>query len=58
MVDTNILTIGPVSGIGLISNRPCLLQNGGLWANKPVLKTTLNVSFQRFATQRVVSGVR
>ena len=42
-----MLTIGPVSVIWLILNRPYLLQNDWLRALKPVLKTTLNVSFQK-----------
>ena len=51
VVDTDILTIW------VISNHPCLLQNG-YSIHKLVLKTTQNVCFHKCATHRVVSGAR
>ena len=53
MVDNEILTIGPVSGIWLISPLPASewLARG---IHKPVLKSTLNVLFQKCATHQVV----
>ena len=34
VVDTEMLTIGPVSGIWLVSKRPCLLHTGWLWESQ------------------------
>ena len=60
MVDTEIWTNGPDSGIWLISNVTPLPASEWLsmGIHKPVLKTTLNVRFRKCATRRVVSGVR
>ena len=55
MVDSNILTIGPVSGIWL--NRPLPASEWlATGIHKPVFKTILNVCFQKCATHQGVSG--
>ena len=49
-----MLTIGPVSGF----DSPLPASEWlALGIHKPVLKTTLNVRFQKCATHRVVNGV-
>ena len=50
VVDTEMLNIGPLSGIWFILNRPCS-QWLAMCIHKPVLKTPVNVCFQNCETQ-------